>query len=128
MTILLDTHVWLWMLGDPDRLGALRPRVEDESNALLFSAASLWEIAIEHASGRLPLPEPPGTFVPSRIRATGVTPISVEHTHALAVASLPPHHRDPFDRLLVAQALAYDVPLATADMVVQAYGIRTLVP
>lgn len=128
MTVLLDTHVWLWMLADPDRLGALRPLVEDESNALLLSAASSWEIAIKHASGRLQLPEPPATFVPSRIRATGVTPISIEHTHALAVASLPPHHRDPFDRLLVAQALAYDVPLATADMTVQAYGVRTLVP
>lgn len=128
MTVLLDTHVWLWMLADPDRLGALRPRVEDESNALLLSAASSWEIAIKHASGRLSLPEPPATFVPSRIRATGVTPIAIEHTHALAVASLPPHHRDPFDRLLVAQALAFDVPLATADPAVQAYGTRTLVP
>ena len=71
MTVLLDTHVWLWMLADPDRLGALRPLIEDESNALLLSAASSWEIAIKHASGRLPLPEPPTIFVPSRIRATG---------------------------------------------------------
>lgn len=128
MTVLLDTHVWLWMLTDPSRLGSLRPWLEDEANALLFSAASSWEIAIKHALGRLPLPEPPASFVPSRIRATGVTPIAIEHTHALGVASLPRHHHDPFDRLLVAQALAYDVPLATADAALKTYDVRILTP
>jgi len=66
--------------------------------------------------------------VPSRIRATGVTPIAIEHTHALGVAPLPKHHHDPFDRLLVAQALAYDVPIATADAALGAYDARILTP
>lgn len=128
MTALLDTHVWLWMLGRPERLGALEAIVEDDANGLLLSAASSWEIAIKHALGRLALPEPPAAFVPSRIRATGVTPIAVEHTHTLGVSSLPHHHADPFDRLLVAQAIAYDVPIATADAAIRAYDVRTLAP
>ncbi len=128
MTFLLDTHVWLWMLADPDRLGALRGPLEDEATTLLLSAVSSWEIAIKHAAGRLTLPEPPATYLPSRIRATGVTPIAIEHAHAVTAGSLPPHHRDPFDRLLVAQAMRMDVPIATADAALEPYGVRLLRP
>lgn len=116
------------MLAAPARLGALRPLVEDDANTLLLSSASSWEIAIKHALGRLALPESPDAYVPSRIRATGVTPVGVEHVHALGVARLPRHHRDPFDRLLVAQAQAFGVPLATADDKLSPYDVRTLGP
>lgn len=126
MKALLDTHVWLWMLTDPARLGSALPFLEDASNELFFSAASSWEISIKHALGRLPLPEPPSAYVPARIRTTGVTPLAVGHSHALAVADLPDHHRDPFDRLLVAQAVVEGVPLITADDVLTRYNVEVM--
>lgn len=128
MIVLLDTHIWLWMLADPERLGSLRETIEDTSVTLLLSAASSWEIAIKNSIGRLPLPEPVETYVPSRIRASGVEPISIDHTHVLGVSRLPYHHRDPFDRLLVAQAQLRGVPIASADPQLQAYDVEVLTP
>jgi PIN domain nuclease of toxin-antitoxin system len=84
------------------------------------------EIAIKHGLCLLPLPEPPERYVPERIRAIGAHPLPIEHTHALAVAALPPLHRDPFDRLLVAQAGLLDVPILTADPVIAGYAVGTL--
>ena len=81
----------------------------------LFSAASAWEIAIKHALGKLTIPEPPDLFVPRLMTQLGITPLPVLHRHALHVATLPPRHRDPFDRLLVAQAQLEDLPILTAD-------------
>jgi PIN domain nuclease of toxin-antitoxin system len=125
--VLLDTEVWLWMQADPDRLTeAARRIVEPAENELLLSAASSWEIAIKFGLGRLPLPEPPDRYVPDRIRRSGVTPLVVEHAHALAVASLPNHHRDPFDRLLVAQARLEGVPILTADPAFAPYQVEVI--
>lgn len=121
-----DTHIWLWMLASPERLGALRPVVEDIDNELLLSAASSWEISIKYSLGRLSLPEEPARFVPSRIQSTAVSPVAVEHRHVLAVSELPMHHRDPFDRLLVAQARVLGVPLATADGGLASYEVSLL--
>lgn len=121
--MLLDTHVWLWMLTAPERLGDATGLVADPGNELLLSAASSWEIAIKYAFGRLPLPEAPRTYVPDRIRSTAVTPLPIGHPVALAVADLPDHHRDPFDRLLIAHARAETVPLLTADAALAAYDV-----
>ncbi len=126
MTLLLDTHVFLWLLTTPERLGEQLSALEDPGTELLLSAASSWEIAIKYSLGRLPLPEEPGRYVPDRMRAIGVSPLRIEHGHALAVAALPPLHRDPFDRLLVAQAQALDVPLVTADPLVVRYPASTV--
>jgi len=126
MRILLDTHVFLWLQTEPERLGVHLDTLADAETELLLSAASSWEIAIKYALGRLPLPDPPDRWTPGRIRAIGAQPIAVEHGHALAVASLPAVHRDPFDRLLVAQALALDATLTTADQVLTQYPARTL--
>ena len=117
MKALLDTHVWLWMLTAPERLGPQRPVVEDAGNRLLLSAASTWEIAWKYATGRLELPEPPGSYVPARMRSTGVEPLPISSAHTLAAGALPLLHRDPFDRLLVAQAQQLRIPLLTADPV-----------
>ncbi len=118
MTILLDTHVWLWMLTAPGGIvAAARDLVEDANTTLLLSAASTWAIAIKSAVGRLPLPEPPERYVPERMRLSGVDPLPIEHLHTLRVSALEPHHRDPFDRLLVAQSQLERVPLLTADPV-----------
>jgi PIN domain nuclease of toxin-antitoxin system len=124
--ILLDTHVFLWLHTEPERLGEHLPVVEDRQNELLFSAASSWEIAIKHGLGRLPLPEPPQRYVPARMRAIQAQALPIEHPHALAVAALEPLHRDPFDRLLVAQAGLLDVPILTADPMVARYPIQVL--
>ncbi len=126
MRILLDTHVFLWLHTKPERLGEHLPVVEDQRNELLLSAASSWEIAIKYGLGRLPLPEPPQRYVPSRLRAIGASALPIEHTHALAVAALQPLHRDPFDRLLVAQAGLLDVPILTADPQLARYPVQTL--
>ncbi|MDF1521387.1 MAG: type II toxin-antitoxin system VapC family toxin [Trueperaceae bacterium] len=126
MKILLDTHVWLWMLAAPERLGRAAPMLEEARNELLLSAASVWEIAIKTALGRLELPVPVARYVPDRMRRSGVVSLPIESAHALAVADLPPLHRDPFDRMLVAQAQHLGVPIATADPLVAAYDVEVL--
>lgn len=124
--LLLDTHVFLWLQGEPERLGDHLQVVEDPATDLLFSAASSWEITIKHGLGKLSLPEPPHEYVPERIRLGGLIGLPIEHSHALAVASLPPLHRDPFDRLIVAQAMLLEVPVITADPAIVQYGIETI--
>jgi PIN domain nuclease of toxin-antitoxin system len=124
--VLLDTHVFLWLHTEPERLGERLALLEDPLNELLVSAASSWEIAIKHANGRLPLPEPPERYVPSRLRQMGAVALAIEHSHALAVADLPSLHRDPFDRMLVAQAGLLGVPIVTADPQVAQYEIESL--
>jgi PIN domain nuclease of toxin-antitoxin system len=124
--VLLDTHAFLWLHTNPDRLGEHLTLLEDRRNELLVSAVSSWEIAIKYGLGRLDLPEPPDRYVPERLRRMGAEPLAVEHTHALAVAGLPRLHRDPFDRLLVAQAGLLGVPILTADPQVAQYPVATL--
>lgn len=126
MRLLLDTHVFLWLNAAPERLGTALVEIEDSRHRLVVSAASSWEIAIKHAGGRLPLPDPPERYVPELIRRIGAQALSIEHAHALAVTSLPPLHRDPFDRLLVAQARSIDATLVTADERLGRYPVRTL--
>jgi PIN domain nuclease of toxin-antitoxin system len=124
--ILLDTQVFLWVHTERGRLGEHLALVEDPHNERLLSAASSWEIAIKYRLGRLALPEPPQRYVPSRMRAIGAQGLAIEHRHALAVEALEPLHKDPFDRLLVAQAQALDVTILTADATVAQYPVRTL--
>lgn len=94
MKVLLDTSVFLWLQTDPARVGRGLEVLEDVSTDLLVSAASAWEIAIKYALDRLPLPEPPARYVPSRIAAMGAAPLPIEMADAVSVAELPPHHRD----------------------------------
>jgi PIN domain nuclease of toxin-antitoxin system len=127
MRILVDTQVWLWMLAAPERLAPeARALVADGATEVLLSAASAWEIAIKVGLGKLTLPGPPEDTVPALMVRSAVTPLPVTHRHALRVATLPPHHRDPFDRLLVAQAQLEDLPLLTADPQLHAYDVRVL--
>ena len=127
MRVLLDTHCWLWMHSAPERFSdRVRDLLLDGDNVLLFSAASSWEIALKYAQGKLALPDPRSRYVPSRLQGSGVTPIPVEHTHALRVAELPLHHRDPFDRMLVVQSRTNDLVLVTEDPKIADYDCRTL--
>lgn len=125
--MLLDTHVWLWMLASPGRIrAAARDLVEDANTTLLLSAASTWEIAIKYALGRLPIPDPPERYVPERMRTSGVDALPIEHLHTLRVSALETHHRDPFDRLLVAQSQLERVPLLTADPIFARYDVEVI--
>lgn len=122
---LLDTHVWLWLQSDPERIDSVvLDQLADQRNELLLSAASSWELSIKHALGRIELPQPPATYVPDRLRRSGVVPLAIEHAHVLAVGGLPLHHRDPFDRLLIAQAQMLGLPLVTADRQMERYDIE----
>jgi PIN domain nuclease of toxin-antitoxin system len=123
--LLLDTHIFLWLQTDPERLGDQLRVVEDERTELLLSAVSSWEIAIKYGLGRLPLPEPPERYVPSRMRAIAAQAVPIEHPHALAVNTLPDLHRDPFDRLLIAQASLLGLTILTADPAVTQYPVPT---
>ena len=124
--VLLDTQVFLWLQAAPERLGEHLRTVEDPHNELIVSAASSWEIAIKHEIGKLTLPEEPARYVPSRIRMIGARALAVEHAHALAVATLPALHRDPFDRLLVAQAQLEGMTILTADDSVARYPVGSI--
>lgn len=124
MRFLLDTHCWLWLQTSPERLlPEVVSLLEDPANDLLLSAASSWEIAIKFALGKLPLPEPPLRYVPSRMIASGTSGLPVAHTHALRVAELPAHHRDPFDRILIAQAQIEKLTLVTVDRQFDPYDV-----
>lgn len=124
MKLLLDTHVWLWTLVAPGRIDAEAMGVlADPDNELYLSAASSWEIAIKYRLGKLHLPEEPEDFVPSRLIRDGVLPLVIEHRHTLAVAGLPDHHSDPFDRLLVAQARTEMMHLVSHDKAMSAYDV-----
>lgn len=92
----------------------------------MLSAASSWEIAVNWALGRLPLPESPTTYVPERMRRLGVVGLAVSHAHALHTSTLPAHHRDPFDRLLVAQARLDSLTIVTVDRAFSAYDVQVV--
>ncbi len=127
MNVLLDTQCWLWMEAAPERLSSdARGIVLNPSHTLFLSAASAWEIAIKHALGKLTLPAPPHRYVPTRLRRSQISPLQVEHDHALRTGLLPPHHRDPFDRLLIAQAQVERMTILTTDPQFEAYDIDVL--
>jgi len=125
--IILDTQCWLWMQADPARLSARsRKLIVEPANELLLSVASIWEIAIKTGLGKLELPAPVDEYVTSRMAEHGVRSLSIEQAHALRVASLPPHHRDPFDRILIAQAQVENLPLLTSDRTLRAYDLKVI--
>ena len=124
MKFLLDTHCWLWLQTQPGRFDRdLLGTLADPGTERYLSAASAWEIAIKYAVGKLPLPEPPAIYVPERMRLSRFAGLAITQAHALAVAGLPPHHRDPFDRILVTQAQIEGMTLVTADAVLEGYDV-----
>ena len=127
MRLLLDTQCWLWMRAAPERLSSRTRRLlVDPRNELLLSAASTWELAIKTALGKVRLPSALSEYVISRMAEDGVVPLPIHHAHALRVAELPLYHRDPFDRLLVAQAQVEGLSLLTADRHLQRYDVTII--
>lgn len=127
MRLLLDTQCLLWWFAQPERLNASAIKhIGNEANELWFSAASVWEISIKSSIGKLPLPEPVEDYVPSRVKAIGAETLPIFLSHALRVAILPLHHRDPFDRVLVAQAQVEGFCLVSSDSVLAKYKVDLL--
>ncbi|HEX8671487.1 MAG TPA: type II toxin-antitoxin system VapC family toxin [Longimicrobium sp.] len=125
MRLLLDTHTVLWFLeGNPRLSRTARDLIEDLSNERLFSAAGAWEIAIKVSLGKLELHVPYERLVPGQLLANGIALLPLLPEHLTGVLALPFHHRDPFDRMLVAQAFAEEAVLVSADPVLDAYGVR----
>ena len=125
MKLLLDTQCWLWMQAAPERFSkAARDMIDEPENVLLLSPVSAFEIATKYALGHLILPMPPAEYVPSRMKSSGVDALPLQHSHALQVATLPWHHRDPFDRLLIAQAQVEELAILSADRKLAAYDVQ----
>jgi PIN domain nuclease of toxin-antitoxin system len=129
LKLLLDTHAFLWLKTDPARFSAATiALLEDQANSLHLSSASAWEIAIKHALGKLPLPVPPARYVSRGMSQSGISELPTTIAHALRAGALPPHHGDPFDRLLVAQAQLEKAALVSADQRLRAYDVRVIAP
>ncbi|HTU63070.1 MAG TPA: type II toxin-antitoxin system VapC family toxin [Polyangiales bacterium] len=124
MRLLLDTHILLWSALEPERLSnAARIAIEDAENGVYVSAASAWEIAIKQSLGKLELDRPAEHWLLEVLRKSGFEAIDVSVASALRVRALPWHHRDPFDRLLIAQALEENLTLVTHDAKLAVYGV-----
>jgi PIN domain nuclease of toxin-antitoxin system len=125
--LLLDTRSFLWWIADSPKLSHdAREAIADARNEPIFSAVSGWEIAIKAGLGKLELSDPPGEFVTEQLSRTGLEVLPIHLRHALGVYGLPDHHQDPFDRLLVAQALAEDLTIVTADPFIVRYPVETV--
>lgn len=125
--LLLDTHAFLWWVNDDPNLTAVaRQAISEANNECYLSLASCWEIAIKLSLGKLRLTRPVGRFVSEQLAANGFMLLNVELRHAAKVEKLPFHHRDPFDRLLVAQAITDKMVMVSADSVFAAYGVSLL--
>jgi len=125
MKVLLDTHTFLWGLSDEARLSQ-RVRTLLPVAETWFSVVSLWEILIKVQSGKLVLPQPVGPYVMTKLAFNSVTVLPLRPDHVLRMESLPLFHRDPFDRMLIAQSLEENLPLVTADSMLRKYGINVI--
>ena len=124
---LVDTQVWLWAHLRTGKLSRDARRIlEDNNQYLLLSTASIWELTIKHALGKLKLPEPPGRYVPRRLKTLPMQVLPIETEHALAVDDLPLIHDDPFDRMLVAQCRCENLQLLSADAVLEDYPVTVV--
>ncbi len=125
--LLLDTHVWLWIYGYPEKVSRSVQRIMDAPDAQLFvSLVSLWEVSIKFPLGKLELPAAPEEYVPARLAGESIELLPITLGHVLAVASLPLHHGDPFDRLLIAQARTSNLEIVTTDGIFDRYDVRTV--
>jgi PIN domain nuclease of toxin-antitoxin system len=125
--LLLDTHAFLWFIGGDAALSRKsRSLIEDSANGKLVSIVSLWEIAIKTSIGKLPLAKPFEQLIPEQLQRNGFEVLGLTVGHAAKLVQLPFHHRDPFDRMLVAQCLAEGLPLVRSDDALDAYGVQRL--
>ena len=126
MKLLLDTCTFLWLAGGSSLSPAAAAAVRDPSHDVYLSAASVWEIVTKHRSGKLPLPEPPDQLVATERELRGIEALPFDEAAALQGMRLPQLHRDPFDRMLIAQAIALGLAIVTPDPLITQYPVRVI--
>jgi PIN domain nuclease of toxin-antitoxin system len=127
MNLILDTHSFLWfIMGSPRLSGNARTLIEEDAHGKRLSTASLWEMAIKLSLGRLTLAEPFGVLIPQQMRVSGIEILNIAIDHLAALTTLPFHHRDPFDRLIIAQAIVEQCPIVSVDSAFDVYPVERL--
>lgn len=124
MKLLLDTHCWLWWLSEPQKLTpSMQQAIANSEHELFLSVASIWEIAIKVAIGKLTIPQPLTKLVAEQLPIDGINTLDIKTIHALKIEELPAYHRDPFDRILIAQAICENLTIITRDRVFANYPV-----
>lgn len=127
MRILLDTHIFLWFIsGDTKLSNDVRDAIRDPDNEIYLSVVSVWEAIIKYQLGKLPLPEHPGTYLPKQRDLHQITSLALDESSVVQLMNLPPLHRDPFDRMLICQALQNGLTIATVDTAIRAYKVSVI--
>ena len=127
MRLLLDTQIFLWFISGDARLPAeWRDRIRDARNEVYWSVVSQWEVIIKHALGKLPMPHPPAHYLPTQRVRHQIASLLLDEASVSHLATLPPAHRDPFDRMLVCQAIQYGLTIVTVDPVFRGYPAPVL--
>ncbi|MDZ7957923.1 MAG: type II toxin-antitoxin system VapC family toxin [Aulosira sp. DedQUE10] len=127
MKILIDTHIFLWFISGDSRLSTdIRDAIRDSDNAAYLSVISVWESIIKYQLGKLPLPETPETYLPRQRDLHKITSLAIDESSVVQLAQLPPLHRDPFDRILICQALQNKLTIATVDAAIRAYPVSVI--
>ncbi|MEH2171072.1 MAG: type II toxin-antitoxin system VapC family toxin [Nostoc sp.] len=127
MRALLDTHAFIWWVtNDPQLSANARNAIADSGNILFLSVVSAWEIVIKNKLGKLTLPESVEQYIPSRLAINRFESLPIQMSHVLQVASLPSIHRDPFDRILIAQSQVENLPIVTIDRQITQYLVQTI--
>ncbi|WP_088240315.1 type II toxin-antitoxin system VapC family toxin [Calothrix rhizosoleniae] len=127
MKILLDTHIFLWFISGDSRLPAdIREAIRDLDNSVYLSVVSIWEAIIKYQLGKLPLPESPEIYLTKQRDLHQITSLAIDESSVAQLAQLPPLHRDPFDRMLICQALQNGLSIATVDAEIRAYSVSVM--
>ena len=127
MRLLLDTHIFLWYITADSRLApAFGAAIRDPASEINLSTASIWEAVIKHGLGKLPLPGPPAEYLPAQRNAHGITLLPIDEGSIQHLAGLSPIHRDPFDRIIVAQAIQHGLTIVTVDGIITGYPVPLL--
>ena len=123
MKFLIDTHIFLWFINNDPKLSPTAKTLIESDAELLLSVASLWEIAIKISIGKMTLPKPFKIFIPEQLQQNDITVLPIETNHLTYITALPFHHRDPFDRLLIAQSIVERIPIVSVDAAFDPYKV-----
>lgn len=127
MRLLLDTHIFLWFISGDERLpDSMRDDIRRQDNEVYLSVVSIWEAIVKYQLGKLPLPQQPETYLPLQRKRHLVAPLPLDEASVSRLSKLPPLHRDPFDRMLICQALEHDLIIVTIDNSIRTYPVKTL--
>lgn len=127
MKILLDTHIFLWFIsGDSQLATDVRDAICDPNNEVYLSVISIWEATVKYQLGKLPLPEQPETYLPRQRQRHQIISLALDESSVVHLGTLPPLHKDPFDRMLICQALHNNLTIATVDAAVRAYSVSVI--